>query len=130
MKHLPAIAGALLGLLFLFASANYFLHLMPMPNDPSPANAPHRLFMGALIPTGYFAFVKVVEMLGGLLAAVPKTRNLGLLALGPVIVNILCFHVFLNKGATLVDPMTIAIVVLSLFLLWTERSAFAKLVTR
>ncbi len=130
MKHLPTVAGALLGLAFVVFGLNFFLNFIPMPNDPSPADAPHKLFMGALFPTGYLAFVKVLEILGGLLVAVPRTRNLGLLILGPIIVNILCFHIFLKKGATLVDPANITITVLALFLLWTERRAFAFLVTR
>src|SRR5688500_12062975 len=99
-----------------------------MPNDPSPADAPHRLFMAAMFPTGYLAFVKVLEILGGLLVAVPRTRNVGLLVLGPILVNILCFHIFLNKGATLIDPVNIAITALAVFLLWAERNAFAALV--
>ncbi len=127
MKHIPTIAGALLGLAFVVFGSNFFLNFIPMPNDPSPADAPHKLFMGALLPSGYLAFVKVLEILGGVLVAVPKTRNLGLLILGPIIVNILCFHIFLMRGATLVDPANIAIVGLALFLLWTERKAFAGL---
>ncbi len=130
MKHLPTIAGALLGLAFVVFGSNFFLNFIPVPKDPSPADAPHKLFMGALFPTGYLAFVKVLEILGGVLVAVPRTRNLGLLILGPIIVNILCFHVFLMKGATLVDPVNIAIVVLALFLLWAERKAFAGLLHR
>ena len=130
MKHLPTIAGALLGLAFVVFGSNFFLNFIPLPNDPSPADAPHKLFMGALFPTGYLAFVKVLEILGGVLVAVPRTRNLGLLILGPIIVNILCFHVFLMKGATLVDPVNIAIVVLALFLLWAERKVFAGLLHR
>jgi putative oxidoreductase len=127
MKHLPTIAGALLGLAFVVFGLNHFLNFIPMPPDPSPADAPHKLFMGALVPTGYLTFVKVLEILGGVLVAVPRTRNLGLLVLGPIIVNILCFHIFLTKGATLVDPVNIAIVTLSAFLLWSERRAFAAL---
>lgn len=130
MKHLPTIAGALLGLAFVVFGSNFFLNFIPIPNDPSPADAPHKLFMGALFPTGYLAFVKVLEMLGGALVAVPRTRNLGLLILGPIIVNILCFHLFLMKGATLIDPVNIAITALALFLLWTERKAFAGLFRR
>jgi uncharacterized membrane protein YphA (DoxX/SURF4 family) len=130
MKHLPILAGALLGLAFVVFGSNHFLNFIPMPADPSPADAPHKLFMGALFPTGYLTFVKVCEILGGLLVAVPKTRNLGLLVLGPILVNILAFHVFLMKGATLVDPVNITLVVLALFLLWSERKAFAGLVRR
>jgi uncharacterized membrane protein YphA (DoxX/SURF4 family) len=130
MKHLPTLAGALLGLAFVVFGSNHVLNFIPMPADPSPADAPHKLFMGALFPTGYLTFVKVCEILGGLLVAVPKTRNLGLLVLGPIILNILAFHVFLMKGATLVDPVNITLVVLALFLLWSERKAFAGLVRR
>jgi putative oxidoreductase len=127
MKHAPTIAGALLGLLFIVFGSNFFLNFIPMPADPSPADAPHKLFMAALFPTGYLAFVKVLEMLGGLLVALPKTRNIGLLVLGPIIVNILAFHVFLTKGAGLFEPITMVICSLALFLLFSERKRFAAL---
>ncbi|MEQ1851386.1 MAG: hypothetical protein ABMA01_07315 [Chthoniobacteraceae bacterium] len=129
MKHAPTIAGALLGLLFVVFGSNFFLNFIPMPPGP-PEGSPPALFMAALFPTGYLAFVKVLEITGGVLVAIPKTRNIGLLILGPIIVNILCFHIFLTKGATLVDPVNIGIAALALFLLWSERKAFARLVSR
>jgi len=128
MKHLPNIAAVLLGLLFITFGLNFFLHFIPMPNDPSPADAPHKLFMAALFPTGYLAFVKVLEIVGGLLVAVPKTRNLGLLALGPIIVNILAFKIFLTNGAGLTDPPILVIVALASYVLWTERKTWLSLV--
>ena len=127
MKLITNIVGGLLGLLFIVFGSNFFLNFIPMPADPSAADAPHKLFMAALFPTGYLAFVKCMEMLGGLLVAVPKTRNIGLLILGPIIVNILCYHVFLMKGKTLYDPMLIGICVMALFLLLSGRKAFAGL---
>jgi hypothetical protein len=45
--------------------------------------------------------------------AIPRTRNFGLLILGPILVNILAFHVFITKGAGLFDPMLLGIVVLA-----------------
>lgn len=128
MKHIPNIAAGLLGLAFVTFGLNFFLNFIPMPADPSPADAPHKLFMAALYPTGYLTFVKVLEILGGVLVAVPKTRNIGLLALGPIVVNILAFHVFLTKGAGLADPPVLAITILSAFVLFTERKAFAGLI--
>ena len=130
MKLAPTIAGGLLGLAFVVFGSNFFLNFIPMPADPSPADAPHKLFMAALFPTGYLAFVKVLEILGGLLVAVPKARNIGLLILGPIIVNILAFHIFLTKGAGLTDPPILVIGILSAFLLWAERKAWTSLVTR
>lgn len=127
MKIASHIAGGLLGLLFLVFGLNFFLNFIPMPNDPSPADAPHKLFMAALAPTGYLAFVKVMEILGGVLVAIPKTRNLGLLVLGPIIINILAFHAFLLKGAGLADPMILGICALAAFLLWSGRKSFAAL---
>lgn len=127
MKHAPTIAAALLGLLFVVFGSNFFLNFIPMPADPSPADAPHKLFMAALFPTGYLAFVKVLEILGGVLVALPKTRNIGLLILGPIIVNILAFHIFLTKGAGLFEPPLVLICVLALFVLISERRAFAAL---
>jgi len=127
MKLASNIAGGLLGLLFITFGLNFFLNFIPMPADPSPADAPHKLFMAALFPTGYLAFVKVLEILGGALVALPKTRNIGLLILGPIVVNILAFHVFLTKGAGLEQPPVILLTVLSLFLLVSGRKAFLGL---
>ncbi len=128
MKHLSTLASVLLGLAFITFGANFFLNFIPMPADPSPADAPHKLFMAAMFPTGYLTFVKVLEILGGVLVALPKTRNIGLLVLGPIIVNILAFHVFLTKGAGLFEPPVVAIALLSAFLLFTERKSWLGLI--
>jgi len=126
MKHAPNIAAGLLGLLFLVFGLNFFLKFIPMPPGP-PEGSPPALFMAALYPTGYLAFVKCLEILGGILVAIPKTRNIGLIVLGPVVVNILAFHVFLTNGAGLADPVVILITLLSLYLVWTGRKSFAGL---
>ena len=125
MKYAPTIAGILLGLLFIMSSVVVLFNLVPMP--PIPEGTPMAMFMGAFGPTGYMTFIKVFELIGGILVAVPRTRNLGLLVLGPIIVNILAFQVFVNKGASLSDPILLLIVVLALYLLWVGRKAFAGL---
>lgn len=122
MKYLTAIAGALLGLAFAFASLAYFFKLVDAP--PPPEGSPAALFFGAFYPTGYLDFVKTCELLGAVLIAIPATRRLGLLVLGPIIVNILAFHLFVTKGEGLFNPMIVGIVVLALFLVWAERRAF------
>ena len=60
MKHLPTIAGVLLGLPFVVFGLDFFFNFIPKPGGPPPGS-PAALFMGALIPTGYFAAVKVCE---------------------------------------------------------------------
>lgn len=130
MKIATIIAGALLGLLFVAFSSMYFLNAMPKM-DPPPAGSYPALFMGAFAPSGYLGFVKAFELLGGLLVATPRTRNLGLLVLGPIIINIIAYHTFIMKGEGLLQPPVIPVIgVLALFLLWSERKAFAGLVSR
>ena len=129
MKIAAHIAAALLGMLFIFASVMVLFKLGPTP-PPPPDGTPPAQFMAAFGPTGYLTFVKVFELLGGLLVIIPRTRNLGLLVLGPVIVNILAFHIFVTGGQGLWSPMLMGICALALFLLWCERKAFACLITR
>ncbi len=126
MKYLPHVAGGLLGLLFVFSGVVVLFKLAPMP-PPPPEGTPPALFFGAFGPTGYLTFVKVFEVIGGVLVAIPFTRNLGLLVLGPIIVNILAFHIFITKGEGLLSPMLLFIVALALYLLWVGRRAFAGL---
>jgi putative oxidoreductase len=125
MKHLPNICGALLGLLFIASGVVVLLKLVPMPLPPE--GTPAAFFMGAMIPSGYFAFVKVLEILGGLLVIIPALRGLGLLILGPILVNILAFHTFIMKGEGLFAPPLILICLLAGYLLWIERRGFLSL---
>ena len=126
MKYATLAASILLGLLFIMSSVVVLFNLVSMPEIPKDTPPYH--FMAALGPTGFMKFVKVIELLGGILLFVPKTRNLGLLCLGPIIVNIVAYHVFVMKGEGLVNPMLIVICLLAVFLLWAERKAWAALV--
>lgn len=127
MKYAPTIAGAVLGLLFIMASVVFLLNLMPPDKIPKPVTPEAKMFMGAVGATGFMTFVKVIELIGGILVAIPKTRNYGLLALGPIIINILAFHAFIEKGKDLFSPMMVVIVLLALYLLWVGRKGFAAL---
>ena len=129
MKYLPAIVGALLGLLFIASGLTMLLGMVPA-QEPPPEGSPMAHFFAAFGPTGYLSFIKVLEIVGGVLLAIPRTRNLGLLTLGPIIVNIIAFHVFITRGVGLLHPVLIGIVAATLFLLWAERRAFAALVRR
>lgn len=125
MKYAPLIASILLGLLFIMSASVVLFGMAPTPEIPKDTPVWH--FMQAFGPTGYMTFVKVLELIGGILLIVPKTRNIGLLVLGPILVNILAFHHFVAKDG-IFQPMLLAIAALSLFLLWAERKAWCVLV--
>jgi putative oxidoreductase len=126
MKYAPNIAGALLGFLFAAFSVMFLLKLIPEPPAP-PEGSPIALFMGAFGPTGYLNFVKVFELLGGILVAIPRTRNFGLLVLGPIIVNILAFHIFVAGIETALNPILLLICALAAYLLWCGHKQFVGL---
>jgi len=126
MKHIPTIAGALLGLAFLLFGINHWLHFIPMGDGP-PEGSPPALFFGAIAPTGFLSFVKSLEIFGGLLVAIPLTRNFGLLVLGPIVINILAINIFIIGGSAVFQVPVIAISVLSAYLLWSARDQFLGL---
>ncbi|HEY1788712.1 MAG TPA: hypothetical protein VGJ73_11175 [Verrucomicrobiae bacterium] len=124
-KYLPTIAGTLLGLCFLAASIPVLFNLVPFPKMPDGTPIAH--FMAAVVPTGYIKFVKMFEFVGGLVVLVPRLRNIGLLLLGPVIVNIIAFTVLIDNPRDLINPILDIIIVCALFVLWDARGKFSAL---
>jgi putative oxidoreductase len=121
MKIATIIARVLLGLVFVVFGSNAFLHFIPMP-PPKPSLATD--FSMALFKSHYFYVVAILQIVGGALCLVGRFVPLGLTLLGPVIVNIMLFHIFLEHSGF--QPGVI-VSVLALFLLWAYRSAFAGL---
>lgn len=126
MKYAPHIAALLLGGLFIMSASVVLLGMAPTPELPK--DTPIASFMAAFGPTGYMTFVKVLELLGGLLVLLPRTRNVGLLILGPIIVNILAFHQFV-AGDGILQPMLLGISLLSLYLMWVGRGRWKTLIS-
>lgn len=127
-QHLPNIAGALLGLAFLTFGLNFFLKFIPMPAPPEGSLVIP--FFQATGASGFMAFVKIVEIIGAILVAIPMTRNWGLLLLGPIVVNILAFNVFVAGGAAVLQPPVIVVSLLAAYLLWVGRQKFLVLLNR
>ena len=125
-KCLPCIASVVLGICFLMASVPVlFTHFTP---PPLPEGTPMWHFMEAFGPTGYMKFVKMFEFAGGILVMIPRLRNIGLLLLGPVIVNIIAFTVLLDEPSHLLkNPLLIVIILCALYLLGKARAKFAGL---
>ncbi len=119
MKYAVIIVRVLLGLLFAVFGSNAFLHFIPTPPLPQgDAGA----FAGALINSGYIYVIAGLQVVGGLCLLVgSRFVPLGLTLLGPVIVNIMLYHIFLDH---MVNPIAIVVAILALFLLWAYREKF------
>jgi len=120
MKYIFVIARVLLGLVFTVFGLNAFLHFFPSPPVPGLAGQ----FMGALLGSHYYMIAFGTELIGGALLLSNRYVPLALTLLGPVIVNIISFHMFLDS-----ENMAPAIVVTVLwFVVFSQmRNSFAGL---
>jgi uncharacterized membrane protein YphA (DoxX/SURF4 family) len=119
MKILTLIARLLLGLSFVVFGLNGFLNFLSM--GPMPTGLAGQ-FIGALVLSHYFWVVAALQVAGGALLLVNRFVPLGLVLLGPVIVNIILYHVFLNPSG--VAPALVA-TILWLIVFYAQRQYFS-----
>jgi len=118
MKIAAIIARSLLGLLFLVFGLNGFLHFIPMPPPTGLAGQ----YMGALFVSHYLVAVFLLQVAGGFLLLMNRFVPIGLVLLGPVIVNILLFHSLMAPEGL---PLALVALVLWLVTFLSVRRAFA-----
>ena len=121
MKIATIIARTLLGLIFVVFGVNAFFNFIPLP---PPKGELAGEFMKALFVSHYLYAVKCFEISGGLLLLSGRFTALGLTLVGPVLVNILFYDIFLDPSGL---PLGIVLAVLALFLLARYRQSFAGL---
>jgi putative oxidoreductase len=89
MKIAVLVARILLGLIFVVFGLNAFLNFLHAPMPTGPAGQ----YMAVMFGSFYMHFVFVVQLVGGVLLLSGQFVPLALVLLGPVIVNILLFHI-------------------------------------
>jgi len=119
MKIVTLIARLLLGLIFLVLGLNGFLNFLSM--GPMPSGLAGQ-FIGALVLSHYFWVVAALQVAGGALLLVNRYVPLALVLLGPVIVNIILYHVFLNPSGA---PFAIVVVILWGIVFYSQRQHFS-----
>jgi putative oxidoreductase len=121
VKVATIIARVLLGLIFVVFGLNIFLHFIPTPPPPPSLVGD---FSKALLLSHYLHVVGALQVIGGALLLIGRFVPLGLLMLGPVIVNIDLIHILMDPSGL---PMAAFVSILAIFLLWRYRDAFAGL---
>lgn len=83
------VLSLLFGLMMVHSGLNKLFHYMPMPE----MNEEMMHIMGGVMAIGWILpLVAIVEIIGGVLMAIPKTRALGALVILPVMVGIVVHH--------------------------------------
>jgi hypothetical protein len=95
MKIVTMIARYLLGLMFVVFGSNMFLHFIPMGQMPAGLAGQ---FAGVLFASHYFYVVGAIMVISGVLFLVNRFVGLGLTLLGPVLFNILVYHLLMDPG--------------------------------
>ena len=121
MKILTLIARILLGLIFVVFGLNGFLNFLSM--GPMPTGLAGQ-FISALVLSHYFWVVAALQIIGGALLLLNRFVPLGLVLLGPVIVNILLYHVFLNPSGTVVATV---VTILWFIVFYGHRQYFSRI---
>ncbi|MFL6389793.1 MAG: hypothetical protein ACJ71U_20130 [Terriglobales bacterium] len=121
MRITALIARILLGLIFFVFGLNGFLHFIPM--GPMPTGLSGQ-YITVLMQSHYIYFVAAVQVVGGALLLIGRYVPLGLTLLGPVIVNILLYHLLMDlKGI----PMAIIVTILWAIVFYRNRQYFSGL---
>jgi|SRR5580658_6353564 putative oxidoreductase len=120
MKIVAMIARYLLGLAFLVFGLNNFLKFMNGPLPPGPPGE----FLGLLVSTHYAYVIGALMVVSGILFLVNRYVGLGLTLLGPILFNILLFHIFMNPSG--IGPGAFA-TLLWLLVAWEHRKVFERL---
>ncbi len=118
MKIAVLISRILLGLMFLVFGLNGFLNFIPSPPIPGPAGQ----FLGLLISSHYVAVVSLLEVVSAVLLLSGQFIPLGLVLLGPVLFNILLFHIFFQPAGL---PPGLVATALWFVVFFSVRKAFA-----
>lgn len=117
MNKMVLVARVILGLAFLAFGLMFFF------TTPPPMEGDLGSLMGLMASSKWIHFVKVLEILGGILLLVGRVP-LGLVVLGPILVNILIVHVaYMPEGLA----MPLVLTLLEVFLIKAHWSSFAPI---
>lgn len=121
MKTTVLVSRLLLGLVFFVFGLNGFLQFIPVKEMPTGLALQ---FITALMQSHYVLVVSATQLVGGVLLLVNRYVPLALALLGPVVVNILCYHIFLSLQGM---PVAAIVAVLWLVLFYYYRQYFSGL---
>jgi putative oxidoreductase len=122
MKIAVLIARILLGLAFLVFGFNNLHPFMPMTPPPGDAGT----LSAIMFAHGWITFHGVLYVIAGLLLIVGRYVPVGLVILGPILVNILLFHITLAPSGFAPGLVCTA---LELFLIYAYWPAFRAIFT-
>jgi uncharacterized membrane protein YphA (DoxX/SURF4 family) len=117
MKIVKLILFILFGLMFVNAGLNKFFNYMPMP-ELTPEQI--KFFTAFTSITWLMPLVAAIEVIGGILVMIPRTRALGAIVILPVMVGVLVHHATIDTSGLIIALILMAINILAIADSWTK----------
>lgn len=117
MKIAKLILYILFGLMFINAGLNKFFNYLPLP-ELSPEEV--KFFTAFTSIVWLMPLVAIIEIVGGILFILKKTRPLGAIFILPVMIGILVHHVITDQSRLILSLVLMAINVLALADNWAK----------
>lgn len=116
------VISLLFGLMFINAGLNKIFNYLPMPPD-----LPEKMvqLMKAFTEVGWLMpLVAVVEIIGGLLVIIPKTRAFGAIVLFPIMIGIVLINTIQDTSGL---PIAGVFSVVLAWIIWENKGKYAQL---
>jgi putative oxidoreductase len=120
MNTASTISRYLLGVIFVVFGLNEFLNFIPAPLPTGVAGQ----FIGALFVSHYLIAIMFIQLVAGILLLINRFVPLALTLLGAVIVNILFFHVFMDRTGL---PRAAVVIILWFLAAYNARPVFTAI---
>ena len=121
MKIATIIVRVLLGLLYAFSA---IVVLFKLGEQPEPTGAVKTFMEGAIATKYLIPFIKITELVCGLLLISGRFVPLATVMIFPVTLNIFFFHIFVAPGA-----IGVVVLAMNLFLAYACRKNYEGLLT-
>lgn len=122
-KKITLIISLLFGLMFINAGFNKFLNYMPIPED-----LPQDMInlMSAMMQISWLMpLVGLMEIAGGILFIIPKTRALGAIILVPILVGITLINITSAPSGL---PLVIVLLAIEVWAILDNRQKYLAMV--
>lgn len=119
MRIAALVARVLLGLIFLVFGLNGFIGFI---HQPPPPPGPAGQYLGSIVQSHLFQVASAVEVVTALMLLSGFYIPLALVLLGPILANILLFHILMAPAGL---PPGLVCFLLWLVVFWSVRRSFA-----
>ncbi|MCK0136116.1 DoxX family membrane protein [Arenibacter sp. S6351L] len=115
----------LFGLMFMNAGLNKFFNYMPVPDDLPESML--KVMEAFLTIRWILPLVGIIEIIGGILFIIPKTRALGAIVIFPIMVGILLTHI-VNAPSGL--PIAAILFIINIWIMFENKDKYLQLINK